>query len=85
MARSLPTVKCSTGATTFSITTLGVTTFRITTLGIKGLFATLSKTTIYIECHYAESRTFYIVMLNVVMLSVVAPLHLGRLWPQILG
>ncbi len=36
----------------------------------------LSKATLCIECHYAECRISFIVMLNVVMLNVVAPLKL---------
>ncbi len=48
-----------------------------------GLFVTLSindiqhnSTLHYGECHYAEFRDYFIVMLNVVMLSDVAPYKL---------
>jgi hypothetical protein len=51
------------------------------TLNMKGLFATLSingiqqtdtqQKTLVIECHYAECRDLFFVMLNVVMLSDV--------------
>jgi hypothetical protein len=51
------------GATTLSINGL------IATLNINGLFATLSITALY---HDAHCRILFIVMLNVVMLSVVA-------------
>ncbi len=54
------------------------------TVSIKGLFVTLSindtqHETICIECHYADSRDLFIVMLNiimliVIMLNVVAPI-----------
>jgi len=54
--------------TTFSITTLIITTFRKRTISIRGLFATLSVTTL---CHYAEYRVYFIVMLNVIMLNVI--------------
>ncbi len=62
------------GATTFSITT-----FRIMAQSMKGLLATLSikdtqHKTLLIECHYDECRDFFIVMLSVIMLNVVAPL-----------
>jgi hypothetical protein len=40
------------------------------TFSIKGLFVTLSITAL---CRYVERRVLFIVMLNVVMLSVVAP------------
>jgi hypothetical protein len=41
-----------------------------TTLSIKGLYVTFSIRTL---CHYAECRDLFIVMVNVIMLSVVAP------------
>ncbi len=56
------------GAATFSITTLGTTTLSIMTLRIKGLlqhsaWISICATTLFIECHYAECRDFFIVML----------------------
>ncbi len=51
-------------------TTLSITTFSIMTLSIRGLHVTLSITML---CHYAEYRILFIIMLNVVMLSVVVP------------
>jgi hypothetical protein len=65
-------------------TTLSIMTFRITTLYIMGLFTTLSindNQLSSMEWHYAVSFEWHffsvllsVIMLNVVMLSVVAPL-----------
>ncbi len=58
----------------------GTTTLSITTLGTKDLLVTLiimalriTKLCHYAECHCAERYHLFIVVLNVVMLSVVAP------------
>ncbi len=63
---------------TFSITTFGIMKLSIkslyVTLSIKLLCVTLSITMV---CHYAECCVLPIVMLNVVMLSVVAPKELN--------
>ncbi len=58
---------------TFSIMTFSITTFSIMTLSIKGLFATLSITTIFhdAECYYAQWGVLFIITLNVVILSVI--------------
>jgi hypothetical protein len=73
---------------TLNIKTLSIKTFSITTISIMGLVTTLSidiqHNSIechYAECRYAECRDYLNVMLsaarlNVVMLSVVAPLEL---------
>ena len=63
----------------YGATTFNMTTFRIMAQSIKGLLATLSikytqHKTLLIECHYDECRDFFIVMLSVIMLNVVAPL-----------
>jgi hypothetical protein len=59
-----------------SIYHLGAT-FTTMTLTIKGLFVTLSISNnqqyIYAECRYAECHDLFIVMLNVIILSVVVP------------
>jgi hypothetical protein len=51
-------------------TTLSITTFSMTTLNIKGLYVTLSTTTL---CFHAERHFLFNTMLNAIMLSVVAP------------
>jgi hypothetical protein len=51
-------------------TTLSKIAFSIMTFVTRGYFTTLSITKLY---HYAECRVLFVVMLNVVMLSVVAP------------
>jgi hypothetical protein len=70
--------KCYIGAMSLSIPTLG-----IATLSTMGLFATLSiNDTLHnsIECHYADCRIFYcVVMLNVVKLSVITMSTAGQL------
>jgi hypothetical protein len=54
---------------------LGIKTFSITALSIKVLFVTLSinydQRENRLECHYAECRNSFIVMLNVIMLKGV--------------
>ncbi len=76
------------GATTLSITTVSITTLSVTTLCLKGLYMTLSMndtqqthTLYFADCHCAHCRILFTVklsvgMLNVVMLSVVAPENL---------
>ncbi len=54
------------GATTFSITAPS-----ITTSSIKGLFVTMSTTTLF---NYAECYILLTVVLNAIMLSVMAPI-----------
>jgi hypothetical protein len=59
-------------------------TFSIMTLSIMGLFTTLSITVssaIVLNVNFAKGRVF-IAMLNVVMLSVLAPLYLPFLFGQ---
>ncbi len=56
--------------------TISITTFSLTTFSINGLHVTVNITTTkgyYAECHYAQRCDLLIAMLNVVMLSVVAP------------
>jgi hypothetical protein len=55
--------------------TLNIMSSYIMILNIMGLFMTLSMTTLcyYTERHYAECHVSFIVTLNVIMLSVVAP------------
>ncbi len=43
---------------------LSITTFIIMTLNIKGLNVKLSITALHAECHYAECRILFMVMLN---------------------
>jgi hypothetical protein len=50
------------------------------TLSIMGSFATLSITTICIECYYAKCNYAECRISFIVMLNVVAP-RFGRLWP----
>ncbi len=57
------------GAITPSITTPSIKGLYVT-LSIKGLYVTLSITMIY---HYAECHIRFMIMLNIIMLSVVAP------------
>ncbi len=59
------------GIVTLGIITLSIMTLRPITFGIKGLLATLSITTLCIKCHYAECRSSFIVILNVIMLIFV--------------
>jgi hypothetical protein len=61
------------GATTFSKTTLGIMTSSILVLIVTLSVMTLGMS---IKCHYAERGVLFAVMLNVVMLSVVAPREL---------
>jgi hypothetical protein len=56
------------GKSNYGAMTLSTMIFSITTLIIKGLFATFSITTL---CHYAECRVIFIVMLNVILLTVI--------------
>jgi hypothetical protein len=69
------------GTTTLNIMTFFIMTLRITEYFVKVSLTTLSITTLccYAESRNAEYRFLFIVMLNVVMLSVLAPtsLHLG--------
>jgi hypothetical protein len=61
-------------------TTLSVTTFRIMTFSIRSFYVTLSisdsqhkQNSIIMLCYYAVCRILFTIMLNVVLLSVVAP------------
>ncbi len=76
------TVRGSTQIGSGGATTLSITILSITTLSIIGLVMTLSINILHnsSECHYAECRDYLKVMLsvvrlNVIMLSVVAPLR----------
>jgi hypothetical protein len=64
----------SPGATTFSKMTLGKVGL-IVTFSIMDLVVSLSTS---IECHHAECRFLFVVMLSVIILGVVAPLSLHR-------
>ena len=56
----------------FSIMTFSIMAFIIMPISIMGLFAKLSINVTQLFYHYPECHLQYIVMLNVVMLSVVA-------------
>ncbi len=56
------------GKSNYGAMTLSSMILSITTLTIKGLFATFSIITL---CYYTESRVIFIVMLNVILLTVI--------------